>query len=456
MWTFYPIIKTLLAFNIIYHILFSGKFFYSLFFYTQMKKSLFLLGLLTTTLCLTACGSKNFNMSFEEAVETANHSTLQDILSQNDTFEQALTIAGNYDAAWTKVDANISSTSKQNLNDKNSESLTNFWIILTSEWETVKADWALDMKFLDNAIYLNISSLNLTWSEDVSMIAMMAEWFKNQWFVIPMEELNDVPNTFSVLKDSKDLDAKAKEIIVNEWSVVYNWKFTQFNWYNAWKFSIDNEKLNTLLKEYYNTLDTDEEEPIEAPELNIQNFEWYLIITWKDKITTVVENMDIIENEADLNVNGFWWDNYEINVSSDWEPVLTFVANKDRSNYQISLNLNGLLTLEGTVTSKISSSNIDISFNITLTIKSEYEETDDTIIPLKVNWSYSPIANFSVTAPESAQDLTEMLQAYLWEMLWWADYSGYEDGDYEDIDYWDYEGVEAPVEELTESVEENA
>jgi len=89
------------------------------------------------------------------------------------------------------------------------------------------------------------------------------------------------------------------------------------------------------------------------------------------------------------------------------------VANKNGSNYQISLNLNGLLTLEGTVTSKISSSNIDISFNVTLTIKSEYEETNDTIIPLKGNRSYSPIANFSVTAPESAQDLTEMLQGYL-------------------------------------------
>ena len=436
-----------------------------------MKKSLFLLGLLTTTLCLTACGSKNFNMSFEEAVETANHSALQNILSQNDTFEQALAIAGNYDAGWTKVDANISSTSKQNLNEKKSESSTSFWINLTSEWETVKADWALDMKFVDNAIYLNVSSLNLTWSEDVSMIAMMAEWFKNQWFVIPMEGLSDVPNTFSVLKDSKDLDAKAKEIIVNEGSAVYNWKFTQFNWYNAWKFSLDNEKLNALLKEYYDTLDTAEEEPTEIPELNIQNFEGYLVITWKDKVTTVIDNMDIVDWEVAVNANGFWGEDYEINVSSDWESILNFVANKNGSNYQISLNLNGLLTLEGTVTSKISSSNIDISFNVTLTIKSEYEETDDTIIPLKGNRSYSPIANFSVTAPESAQDLTEMLQGYLWGMLWGGDYSDYEDGDYEDINYGDNEDyeevveevsdeaaeeVEAPVEELTESVEENA
>jgi hypothetical protein len=63
-----------------------------------MKKSLFLLGLLTTTVCLTACGSKDYNMSFEEALEIANHSVLQDILAENDNFEQSFTIAGNFDA----------------------------------------------------------------------------------------------------------------------------------------------------------------------------------------------------------------------------------------------------------------------------------------------------------------------------------------------------------------------
>jgi hypothetical protein len=62
-----------------------------------MKKSLFLLGLLGVTVCLTACGSKDFNMSFEEALEIANHSELQDILSQNNSFEQSFDIAGNFD-----------------------------------------------------------------------------------------------------------------------------------------------------------------------------------------------------------------------------------------------------------------------------------------------------------------------------------------------------------------------
>jgi hypothetical protein len=58
-----------------------------------MKKSIFLFGLLTTALCLSACGSKEFDMSFEEALEVANHSTLQEALANSDAFEQAFDIA---------------------------------------------------------------------------------------------------------------------------------------------------------------------------------------------------------------------------------------------------------------------------------------------------------------------------------------------------------------------------
>ncbi len=62
-----------------------------------MKKSFLLLGMLTCAICLTACGSKNYEMSFDEALEIANHSDLQDILVKNDNFEETLTIAGSYD-----------------------------------------------------------------------------------------------------------------------------------------------------------------------------------------------------------------------------------------------------------------------------------------------------------------------------------------------------------------------
>jgi hypothetical protein len=89
------------------------------------------------------------------------------------------------------------------------------------------------------------------------------------------------------------------------------------------------------------------------------------------------------------------------------------VANKKNSNYDISLNLNNSLLLNGTLSTKVSSSKINVDFDALLTLKAEYEETDDTIVPLKGSWSYNAISEFSVDAPESAQDLTEMLQGYL-------------------------------------------
>ena len=302
-----------------------------------MKKSLLLLGLISTAACLTACGSKTFDMSFEEALEIANHSELQDILSQNDNFEQSFDIVGNYDGTdWTKVDASISSESKQGLVTKNSESSTKFDANLTIAWEAIKANWSLDLKLVNDTIYLNLSSLELTGSEEIAMYGMMVDWFKNKWYSIPMSGLSDIPNTFSILKDSKDLSAKTKDIFVNEWSVVYSWKFAQFSWYNAWKFSLDSEKLNALIKEYLDSFASLDEEFSDIPEIDIQDFEGYLVITWKDKVTTVIEKMAMESNGSILNVEWFDGEDLEIKVFEDAGDEISIVAHKNGGKYDVS------------------------------------------------------------------------------------------------------------------------
>ena len=48
-----------------------------------MKKSIFLLGLLTTAICLSACGSKDY-ISFEEALDILEHNNMKEILKQAD------------------------------------------------------------------------------------------------------------------------------------------------------------------------------------------------------------------------------------------------------------------------------------------------------------------------------------------------------------------------------------
>ena len=385
------------------------------FFYTQMKKSVFLLGLLTTTVCLTACGSKNFNMTFDEALEAANQSQLQEILAGNENFEQSFDIVGNYNSDWNIIDADISTSSKQNIDDTKSESSIKFSANINAQWEAIKVDWLLDLKLVDKVVYLNLWSLDLTWSENLAMIDVMLWWFKWQWLSTPMTGLSDMPSTFSYLKDGKALNAKVKEIINNEWSTVYNWKFKQFNGYNAWKFSLNNEKLNELIKEYYSSLaaDLDEETDVEMPELNIQNFEWYLVITWKDKVTTVIESMDIIEDDITMNADWFAGDDYLINIAEWGEALITISAQKKSSKYDVSITISDSLLLNWTVSPKLSKSGIDLKFDAKLTVKAQNEWDADTIVPFKGSWNYKAISDFTVTAPENAQDLTELLWAYL-------------------------------------------
>lgn len=390
-----------------------------------------MLGLFTTTVCLTACWSKDFNMSFEDALEAANYSELQNILAQNENFEQNFDISGKYDFNGTKVNADISLNSKQNLQNKNSESSTKFTANISSSGETIKTNWALNIKLVDDALYLNLESLDLTWNENLAMVGMMAAGLKGQRFSIPMSGLSDMPNTFSILKDSKDLNDRAKEIIINEGATVYSWEFSQFNWYNARKISLDNEKLNELIKEYYNTTYSNltEELTWEIPEINIQKFEWYLVITSKNKVTTVIENMQIQDNGTVMDANWYAGKDYEINISESNTPLMTIsVTKKLFSKYKVSANIADSIILEWTISPKLSTSTIALKFDAKLTVKALSEWSSDIIIPFNGAWKYNSISEFTTIAPDNAQDLSEMLSSYLWGMIWW----NLEGEDYED------------------------
>jgi hypothetical protein len=263
------------------------------------------------------------------------------------------------------------------------------------------------------------------------MYGMMVEWFKSKWYSIPMTGLSDIPNTFSILKDSKDLSAKTKDIFVNEWSVVYNWKFAQFSWYNAWKFSLDSEKLNALIKEYLDSFASLDEEFSDIPEIDIQDFEGYLVITWKDKVTTVIEKMAMESNGSILNVEWFDGEDLEIKVFEDAGDEISIVAHKNGGKYDVSVNFADIILLDWTVSTKLSKSSIDLAYDLKVTVK----EGAEIVVPLKWSWKYKAISEFSTVAPEDAQDLSDLFGAYLGGSDYsYDDYDDY-DYDYDDIDY---------------------
>jgi hypothetical protein len=137
---------------------------------------------------------------------------------------------------------------------------------------------------------------------------------------------------------------------------------------------------------------------------------------------------------------------------------MTLDAKKNGSKYEISASIGNLMTLEWTISAKLSKW-IDLNFDAKLTVKAEEEWTNDTIIPFKGSWKYNPISSFTATIPENAQDLNELLWSYLWGMMWWDIYDYDEDYDYEDLDYEDIDGLEdyetANAEEIAETVEES-
>lgn len=462
-----------------------------------MKKSIFLLGLLTVAgVCLTACGSKNYEMSFEEALKIANHSELQEILLNAENFEQNLDLSTNFANEWAKTSISLHSNSKQNIKDYKSESSTTFDVDIDSNESKLNIDWNLDIKFVDNTIYLNLESLDITGSQDATFLAAMVEWFKNQWFSIPMSGLDEMSGSISQMSDLKKLNEQAEEIFINEWFQVYSWKFDKLNGYNAYKISLDTEKLQNLIDEYYSltssidevnedvndeanemiedilTQDVDNEldnnaektadviedimeeklenddaidtddilddmEDLKSPKVDIQNFEWYLVITGKDKVTTVIENMDIIIDKVSMNVKWFVWDDVEFNVVSNDANILSLSAKKKSLKYDISILLADYIKAEWTISPKLSTSDIAIKFDVNLTMKSQYEEVDDTIIPLKGSWTYNSINDFNVAAPEDSQDLIEMINAAMWWMMW-MNMDG-EDYNYNDEYLLDYE-----------------
>ena len=410
-----------------------------------MKKTIFLLGLFTTAICLSACWWRKYEMSFDEALDVVSHSALQDILSNNESIEQNFDVATNVDKNESKIIASIQTNSKQNTQNKNFDSSTQFDVNINNKWESMKIDWNLALKLVDKALYLNLESLNFTWSDDASFLASMVEWFKNQWYSVPMSGLNEISEWY--FTRSNDLNKKAKEIIINEWSSVYNWKFTDFNWYNAWKFSLDNNKLQEIINEYYSSIS---EEDTEIPQLKIENFEWYLVITWKNKVTVVIENMDMIDEGTTINVNWFGGENYTLNLSNEWEEVIVATANKNGSHYDIYAKIWNLILINWTINPKLSKSSIKLNFDIVLTIKSEYEWETDTTIPLKGNRSYEPTSQFSISVPSESQDLTEMIEWYLWSMFGTWEYN-YEDYDYDD-EYTDDENLNDEI--LNETNEE--
>jgi len=404
-----------------------------------MKKRKFILGIVSImTLCLTACGKPN--MTFEETIDSITNSEISKMMNNAEIYEQNFEISSNFSTKKDNVDAKISfsTNSKQNLKD--SEGETKITLKVNASWdgdewrETISINWDAIIKYLSNAIYFKLNSLDIDWPEDFAAkeFSPRLESIKDQRFSFELTDeilnamkeklpedfdLNKIQNKENLEKFEKNLQEfkdNLKKAINNEWSLVYNWIYSEFHGSNARKFSIDKEKVFNATSEYIKTLIPEEymddyTKSIEEADINevfedfpLKNFEWYLVITWKKKVQIVIENLDIENYSSNTKLIGtFGTDKYELTAKNDGEDLFIFSAKLNNTHYDISMKINDSEILKWTVSPKISHWKLNVDFDLSINLG--FDEKIN--IPLKGKRKREEISKFNVETPANSKNL---------------------------------------------------
>ena len=423
-----------------------------------MKKSTFILGIVSImTLCLTACGKPN--MSFEDAVDSIGHSQLQEMMDSAEYSQQNFNISTKLNIPEEDVKGNItfSANSKQNAKDSQWETTFSLNLNVNADWDKVKIKWDATMKKLADIVYLSLNSLDISKSDvdfidedeinkikwqrysldlnDEEVKEMLYDMYDDMYYdmdileAIDLLEIFDLPsdsnvqNLFNKEKFNKFIN-DLKKSVKNEWALVYSGMYSQFSWYNAYKFSIDRGIAYNALLDYFEWIFSDEDmedilanlEEYESldemfEDFPFTNFEGYIVITWKNKVQVIIENIDVDKYYYEWKLNAtFGKDLYKYQLiwtspwSEDDENIITISAILSGSNYNINIIFEDEEVLTWTITPSISNWKISVDFDL-LMKEENYRYIVET--PLQWWWSREKISEFNVEAPEDSKDLME-------------------------------------------------
>lgn len=416
-----------------------------------MKKNSLLAGLCIITIWLSACGNKSYDMSFQDAVKSVdkNNSQINELIQNTEYFEEKLWLSTSVTTWDTKINLQISFDSKKNTQNAQSDSNIFLNTNISSAWENIIANWSLQAKLLPDALYLNLINLELTWNDIFTSIPTLAEWLKSQRFSVPLSWIEFMSWFMSYAQNIQTSELNAEHLYINEWLTIYTWKYNKYNWYNAWKFSIDSEKLLWFVNEYMNSLYSNIPDYEVSSGLNlkssINNFEWYLVIVGKNSVVTIIENMDITIEDITMNttcINSS--DELILNINSQWDNIINLSAIKQWKKYNVSLDLANILNIYGTITPNLTESNINLLFDLSIDINSANQQIWTFSIPFQGERNFSQISEFNIEAPAESIALSDLLWSYLWAGILddyeAEDYS--EDENYEVASYQDVESLE--------------
>ena len=462
-----------------------------------MKRKNFILpiiGLFIGVLSFSGCSTqKNYEMSYEQVIALLEGQSQEfmDMFVNVDAQQKELSASTKIDTDDMNLDINVQSQTRVDYNSDFTEDLSlsfDAGVKMPESELDVTVSWALNYSLIGDDMYLKLSKFSLKWpsANDLAMVNMIVNGFKWQRFKLNMSGAS-MSNAFTLYKtyieELKQVADKAWSMMVNEWSVVYDWMFDQYKWYNAWKYSVDEEKFDEVLHVYMDTMtnfyswffnqyagnlwaSSEELQDLNFNELlswiTYDNLQWYLVVVWKNDVVETMEGAHMDIDGTWFTFNCYYWKDWIFMdvKTDDWENVMSILAEKNGKKYDVDADMMSVFKIKWDVKlNKFSKKDwIDADFDLNLSMNTEgMGESDESVkeinidVPLKWNYKVKNIDKFTLQAPSDAIDLMDMIGGYLWANMG-SDDEYREDDEYE---YFDDEELDSDyVEVVDDEVEE--
>jgi len=461
-----------------------------------MKRKNFILpiiGLFIGVLSFSGCSTqKNYEMSYEQVIALLESQSQEfmDMFVDVDAQQKELSASTKIDTDDMNLDINVQSQTRVDYSSDFTEDLSlsfDAGVKVPESKLDVTVSWALNYSLIGDDMYLKLSKFSLKWpsANDLAMVNMIVNGFKWQRFKLNMSGAS-MSNAFTLYKtyieELKQVADKAWSMMVNEWSVVYDWMFDQYKWYNAWKYSVDEEKFDELLHVYMDTMtnfyswffnqyagnlwaSSEELQDLNFNELlswiTYDNLQWYLVVVWKNDVVETMEGAHMDIDGTWFTFNCYYWKDWIFMdvKTDDWENVMSILAEKNGKKYDVDVDMMSVFKIKWDVKLNKHSKKdwIDADFDLNLSMNTEgMGESDESVkeinidVPLKWNYKVKNIDKFTLQAPSDAIDLMDMIGGYLWASMG-GDDEYREDDEYE---YLDDEELESDYVEVVDEVEE--
>jgi hypothetical protein len=387
---------------------------------------------------LSACGTKEVNYSFEEAKAIVLNSPLLDALLAPTANQQDVSLTTTIDSEGSTLDLALITTSQSDPETEKGTAQISLAADITGGETALSAKGIIEALVTPSTLFFNLTQFDITSTDpSIAMITSMVEGFKAKWFQLSLSGALSAGSSLD--KDFAKYRDEIADLYVEQGSNSYEGTFSQFNGKPAYQFTLDTEKLENLIKELLQLLETTNQDQIASlglPEeedvfsnltVTIPSFEGNLVILGDKNVAEVVDTFEVQisvpgEDAETITILGEYrlgQDGFVINLRSK-EPTgeisedtaISISVVKAKSNtYKVDMVLGEFLAIKGIAT--VAKTSLAIDFDLEVEVISDIETSETVIIPLKGSRAYKTISSVSFEEPTDAVDLMEMLGGFL-------------------------------------------